>query len=468
MTPRAKKTGGSPGARLEHRPAAASVERAERLKVEAELRESEERYRQLIIVSPDAIAVHADGKIAFVNPAAVNLLGAESELALLGKPALEMVHPEDRASALERIREALASGRPAPPFRERFLRLDGTAVDVEVIAVPVLHQGRPGMQVIARDITERRKAEDALRESEERFRAIFENGPVGMVLTGREFKFFSANPAFCGMLGYTAEEMSFRTFLDITHPDHRQADRENVERMWRGEIPQYRTEKRYLAKSGEVRWGHLTASLIQSRNGRPLFALAVIQDITEQKKAEETLRNLSERNEAILETVPDIIAEVDRDKRYTWLNKAGRDFFGDDVIGRDASLYFEGEQRTYDDVQPLFDGGSKTIYVESWQRRRDGRKRLLAWWCRPLRYPDGRPSGALSSARDITEVKESEEKIRSQLEELMRWHEVTVGRETRILELKAEVNRLLAESGRPPKYASAAPAESGPDKEPSS
>ena len=90
------------------------------------------------------------------------------------------------------------------------------------------------------------------------------------------------------------------------------------------------------------------------------------------------------------------------------------DFFGEDVIGREADFYFEGEQETYQKVAPVFNGAEDVIYVESWQRRRDGRKRLLAWWCRTIKDPEGNVTGALSTARDITEERQAEARRESE------------------------------------------------------
>jgi PAS domain S-box-containing protein len=137
-----------------------------------------------------------------------------------------------------------------------------------------------------------------------------------------------------------------------------------------------------------------------------------IRDITERKRAEKKLSIISSRQEAILSAVPDIIMEVNNNKVYTWANQAGIDFFGEDVIGKDASFYFEGKQDTYKIVQPLFKGEEDVIYVESWQRSKDGEKRLLAWWCRVLKDGIGNVTGALSSANDITERKLAEKEIR--------------------------------------------------------
>ena len=132
------------------------------------------------------------------------------------------------------------------------------------------------------------------------------------------------------------------------------------------------------------------------------------------------LRSALARQEALLASVPDIIMEVDANKIYTWANESGIRFFGDDVVGRAASDFFEGAQDTYDVVQPLFEGDDHTVYVESWQRRRDGERRLLTWWCRALKDEAGHLAGALSTARDVTperqamaELREAEERFRS-------------------------------------------------------
>ncbi|MEI6155296.1 MAG: PAS domain S-box protein, partial [Deltaproteobacteria bacterium] len=134
------------------------------------------------------------------------------------------------------------------------------------------------------------------------------------------------------------------------------------------------------------------------------------------------IKALSARQETILATVPDIIMEVDNNKIYLWANKAGNEFFGEDVIGKEAAYYFEGEQEVYKEVQPLFDGNEDIIYIESWQRRKDGEKRLLSWWCKVLKDVNGNVTGSLSTARDITERMLAEKELeqhRNHLEQLV-------------------------------------------------
>ncbi len=184
------------------------------------------------------------------------------------------------------------------------------------------------------------------------------------------------------------------------------------------------------------------------------------REIAERKKAEETAKSFAAHQQALLAAIPDIIMEVDLDKIYTWANKPGLDFFGDDVLGKEASYYFEGEQDTYNKVETIFHGSEDIIYLESWQRRCDGEKRLLAWWCHVLKDAQGNVTGALSSARDITDRKLAEEEIKSlhgELEqrvaqrtaelkaktaELERTNKVFVDRELRMRELKQRLAEL--------------------------
>ncbi len=139
------------------------------------------------------------------------------------------------------------------------------------------------------DITERKEAEETLRASEERFRRIFDESPLGMATTGADFRFLRANAAFCEMLGYSERELASLTFRDLTHPDHLSSDAQAVAALVEGRLPVYRTEKRYIRKNGEVVWGTLTLSVIRDRDGQTLHFLVMVRDISKQVAAEQAL-----------------------------------------------------------------------------------------------------------------------------------------------------------------------------------
>jgi PAS domain S-box-containing protein len=137
-----------------------------RVQAEERLRESEERYRRLVDLSPLAMAIHCEGTLAYANDAAVRLLGAATADELLGRSILDFIHPADHEVARARIQHMLTTGAAARLQEERFVRVDGRIVDVEVTATPIRHQDRPGVLVLAADVTERKRADAALRASE--------------------------------------------------------------------------------------------------------------------------------------------------------------------------------------------------------------------------------------------------------------------------------------------------------------
>jgi PAS domain S-box-containing protein len=236
---------------------------------------------------------------------------------------------------------------------------------------------------------------------------IFEHSTTGKSITQINGK-IKTNKAFQQILGYSEEELAEVSWQEITHPDDIGRDQDNIKLIIAGAKSSMRWEKRYIHKDGHIVWADLSTVLQRDKEQKPLYFITSVLDITEQKLAQQKLFNLASRQEAILSAVPDIIMEVDKNKVYTWANNSGIEFFGDDVIGREAAFYFEGEQEIYEIVKPIFGGSNDNIYLESWQRRKDGQKRLLGWWCRVLKDENGNVIGALSTARDITEQKRIE------------------------------------------------------------
>jgi PAS domain S-box-containing protein len=236
------------------------------------------------------------------------------------------VHPEDRHQVDAEIRKVLETTDPdySRKFEHRMIYADGSTGYISVRFFIIKDdQGRTIRTFGAnQDITERKQAERRLQESEERYRQIFENYPVGIVLTGQDKKFISANPSFCKMLGYSEEELKGMTFLDVTHPEHRDTDKEKIDRLWQDKIPEYRTEKRYITLNGNVIWGNLISTLIRDQDDKPLRALAMIQDITDRKKAETELLTSEARFKAFMDNLPVMTYIKDKKGKYVYGNKA--------------------------------------------------------------------------------------------------------------------------------------------------
>ncbi|MBI5676009.1 MAG: PAS domain S-box protein [Nitrospirae bacterium] len=256
-------------------------------------------------------------------------------------------------------------------------------------------------------ILEERERAAVLCESESHLRIVLESTADGILAVDHRGKVLWANARFFElwlipktMTGLEDDQRLLEQVLtQLADPE---AFLKKVQELYASEKVSFDTL--YL-KGGRIFERYSCALMSDGKNVGRLWSF---RDITERKRSEEALQALTLRYKAILAAVPDIIMEVDKNKVYTWANKAGYEFFSDDVIGREAAFYFEGEQQTHNIVQPLFSGSDDVIYMESLQRRKDGEKRLLAWWCRVLKDSEGNVTGVLSTARDITEHKQAE------------------------------------------------------------
>jgi PAS domain S-box-containing protein len=158
-------------------------------------------------------------------------------------------------------------------------------------------EGSKYYQTIGRNITERKSIENTLKESEGRFRKIFEESPFPMLITGKDFGIIRANLSFCVFIGYNEEELKLFTFRNFTHPDYISGDEISLLKLIAGEIPIYHTEKRYVRNGGSILWGSTTVSIIRNNKGEAQFFLVMIEDITSRKKATDELIAAKEKAE---------------------------------------------------------------------------------------------------------------------------------------------------------------------------
>lgn len=234
---------------------------------------------------------------------------------------LASLHPDDRPRIDALVQQTLAEGEEyAAEYRNvlpdgsvRWTHARGRLERAE--------DGRPlSLRGIAMDITDRKVASEAIRESQARFGAAFQNAAIGMALVAPDGRWLKVNRSLCRLVGYEEDELLSLSFQDITHPDDLDADLSQVQRMLGGEIETYEMEKRYIRKDGEIVWILLTVSLVNDAAGAPLYFVSQIQDITGRKRAEATLQETHAELTRVLGAVSDCLysGEFHTDGSYTY------------------------------------------------------------------------------------------------------------------------------------------------------
>ncbi len=383
----------------------------EERKREEALRESEERYRRLISNSFDAVVVHQDGRIVLANGAADRIFGAAPGAGLVGRSVLDLVVPEFRATVAERARQMLQSPDTAVPLiEEKFVRSDGTPFDVEVVATATLHEGRPAVMVVFRDITGRKQAETALRESQAKFRTVLDNIP-DLVLVHRDGIILYVNPAMIESTGIQPDDVLNTSVFDYVEPVYHA----RVAAAIRGRAATGRDEPyeiEIVSRSGEHRIVLIRGAVIEF-DGSPA-TLNVLTDITDRKRAEEALRESEANYRLVVEHSQDAIY-IHRSDRLLFANSRASELTGythdelmdirlwDLVHPDDRAGLVENAQNRFagEDVPPGFNARLLT---------KDGLMRTCEFFVELVVY-QGAPA-VLGIARDITERVRAEEALR--------------------------------------------------------
>lgn len=232
-------------------------------------------------------------KFSYANKGALGNLGYSlDELARLTIIDVKPLFTRDSFRAA--IQPLVAGEKPQLVFETIHRRKDGTTYPVEVHLQLMSQGGHPTFLAIVSDITERKRAEAALRESEEQFRNVFELSPIGKALTAVDGS-LRVNDAFAEMLGYSRQELKMANWRDLTYPDDIRKSDDAIQALLSGREKRARFEKRYIRKDGGIMWAQLTVILLRGENDAPKFFLTSVEDITERKRAEEEMRQSESR-----------------------------------------------------------------------------------------------------------------------------------------------------------------------------
>ena len=373
--------------------------------------------RGVLAASPIGIVLTQDRRIRWANAAWEKMFGFDNECEYVDQPTCIMHSSDENYEHVRKIVYDNLNPGEVSQTEATLARKDGTSFDAQ-ISVNLIEPSDPSKGSISAisDIAQRKLAEEELRESEERFRQVFEQGPLGVAMLDLDYRWISVNPKLCEMLGYTRDELTKLTFVDITHPDDIEADLDQHRKVLMGEIPVKKLEKRYIKKTGEILWARLTGSLVRDAQGRATYFLAMIEDITDRKQAEAALRSLLDFRQTLIDSIPNPVFYKDVDGKYIGCNEAFAALVGlpkEEVVGRSV---FEVVPKDLADLwrekdQELFDGPHVQVF-ECTLARPDGTERSLVFHKAPIFDADGALAGLIGVVMDITDRLRAEEALR--------------------------------------------------------
>ena len=378
----------------------------ERHRMEEVLKESEERYRRLVELSPDAIVVHREGKFTYLNPAAVNLWGATTAGDLIGKSIFEVVHPDYRHHVTERIDYIQRFHRPTPLVEQKCLRLDGSEIDVEVTGLPLTLDGKSAVLSVFRDVTEKKQAREALRKAEKRLRTVVGSASLILFATDKNGIFTLSEGEGLKSLSLEPGQLVGQSVFEI-YADTPQVI-ENIRRALKGES--FTASVTVGELVFDVRYSPLTDEL-----DNVLGVIGVATDITDSRRAEVSIRESEERYRELFENANDIIYTHDLQGNFTSLNRSGERITG--YSREEAAL-----MNVADVIAPEYLNLAREMIAHKASEKvstvyeidiisKDGRRVRLEVSTR-LIFRDGKPVGVQGIARDLTERKHSEEILR--------------------------------------------------------
>ncbi|HEU4710609.1 MAG TPA: PAS domain S-box protein [Pyrinomonadaceae bacterium] len=378
----------------------------ERHRSAAALKESEERYRRLVELSPDAIVILRHGKFTYINPAAQQLWGASNPVELIGKPILTVVHPDFRDHVREQVEYIEQYQQPAPLAEQKCIRLDGTVIDVEVTGLPFTAEGKSAVLAVFRDVTEKKHAREALRKAEKRLRTVVGSAPLILFATDKNGVFTLCEGEGLKSLSLVPGGLVGKSVFDV-YADAPKAG-ENIKRALAGES--FTSTLSIDDLVFDVRYSPLT-----DENDNVLGVIGVATDITDSRRAEASIRESEERYRELFENANDIIYTHDLQGNFTSLNRSGERITG---YTREETM----KMNVADVIAPEYLNFAREMIAQKASQKvstvyeidivsKEGKRVRLEVSTR-LIFSEGRPVGVQGIARDLTERKHSEEALR--------------------------------------------------------
>jgi PAS domain S-box-containing protein len=372
------------------------------------------RTREVIELSPDAFfQAELNARFTDVNPAACRLLGYDRD-ELISKTIVDIIPLED-VPRLVATRDYLRSPGTAEVGEWTLLRRDGTPVPVEVSA-NILPDGR--WEAFVRDISERKHIEQALQESEERFRLTVDQAPVGIALVTLDGRFVRVNRAFCEIVGYTSADLTGLTFQAITHPDDLDTDHAAAGQLISGEIPRYQREKRYLSKDRTIVDVLLSVSVLRDREGAPRYFISQIEDIGDRKRVDSALKESEQRLNLALDAAQVGMWDLD-----LLTDTSVRSFRHDQIFGYSSPVPTWGAAIFMNHVVPEDRDLANRAFDEAFMSDNFETECRIHWadmsihWIsakgRVFRNPQGDPVRMMGTVADITERKRIDEELKA-------------------------------------------------------
>jgi PAS domain S-box-containing protein len=281
------------------------------------LRRTEENYRRLVELSPDAIMVHVDDRIVFANPRFAAMIRVADPAALIGRQTAELIDPDVADTIIPAIQRVAIGGGPLPLTDTRLQRVDGSSFEVEMAASPLVFEGRRGAQLVFRDASERKATEQALQDAESQFRDLVEHLPV---VTYRDalddVTSLYVSPQIERLIGYTPAEWigSNSVWKQALHPDDRDAALAENERTGRSGDP-FVMNYRMVARDGRVVWVHDESRLVYDDDGQPRFWQGIMVDVTERTVAQQALEVAEAKYRSLVERLPAVSYTVNDPRR---------------------------------------------------------------------------------------------------------------------------------------------------------